>query len=343
LGNFPSDDQSDWSDSLQGVTHDDLHWIFTQKTRIIKAYVGADLKRVNRKDVTKVRGMPEQLKRHGGNHFGDIDRSTFGGRDYLFVPVEDENYHPYFNPSRCGEQPQLAVFLNDARLTFLDTASLTQQFRSDGYGKAAWCAIHPITGVLYTSHTTTGPGRPILRYWVNWDLLDSKGQLELVPMNKLWPRNQERAVYEMGPYIQGGTFAPDGTLYLLMGKMYSSRQSQGIRVIDNRGRLVARSWSAKTVPQMWRQPYYYKHGIAPSPGFQYQTNGQDQEPEGITYWDTDRPIVSSVRHNRIAGQLHAMHLNKDLGDDNLWFKHYQVDPPASARNTRPAARPPSRR
>src|SRR5262249_10131407 len=45
-----------------------------------------------------------------------------------------------------------------------------------------------------------------------------------------------------------------------------------------------------------------------------------EEPEGLDWWDRD-----NVPDSRYPGQLHAILLDNDAGDDKIWLKHYRVD------------------
>jgi hypothetical protein len=49
-------------------------------------------------------------------------------------------------------------------------------------------------------------------------------------------------------------------------------------------------------------------------------SGLGQEPEGIDWWNRDNDPSS-----RYPGQLHAILLDNQVDDDNIWLKHYAVD------------------
>ena len=98
LGNYPNARHSGWSEELQGVTHDDGNWYFTQKGALWKFPVSHDLnERVTEanpaKGILRTR-IPTVLRDHGYNHFGDLDHH----RGHLFVPVEG------------GSMPVIAIF-----------------------------------------------------------------------------------------------------------------------------------------------------------------------------------------------------------------------------------------
>ena len=50
------------------------------------------------------------------------------------------------------------------------------------------------------------------------------------------------------------------------------------------------------------------------------STGLGQEPEGLDWWDLDVP--DSLYYD---GQLHAILLDNQAGDDQIWLKHYRVD------------------
>ncbi len=356
LGDYPDNDEGDWTSSLQGVTHnDDGYWIFTQKTRIFKFHISEDLAAASAAGDPNSEPMPEPLVRRKCNHFGDPDYILLNGVGYLFVPVEGED------GGVCQDEPVIAVFRDSGgggSLEFVDWALLPEQAR------AGWCAISPVNRLLYTSSNKVDSETPmILRYKIDFNRLLATDKLSFPSESELILRDKDEQPIEIKPYMQGGAFSPDGKLYIVSGRIRSGNASGGIlaglvgvltggglvggvigfvigfaadddswkarhggiRVFDQTGILLEKSSTSGAGFK-----YAYR------PGFQH-----NQEPEGITYWDTDQ--LAGERHAGIAGQLHGILLNKQeagdvagevvgdgvelvAGNDNIWLKHYSVTP-----------------
>lgn len=335
LGDYPDNDEGDWTDSLQGVTHnDDGYWIFTQKTRIFKFHISEDLAAAGRAGNPNTEPMPEPLVRRRCNHFGDPDYILLNGEGYLFVPVEGED------GGLCQDEPVIAVFRDSGgggSLEFVDWAPLPRQTR------AGWCAISPVDRWLYTSSNKVDSETPIFRYEIDFNLLLATDKLSLRAVSDFLLKDKDDQPIEIKKHMQGGTFSPDGKLYTVSGRLrkvnvagaaagavvggvpgaviggsvgddsWKARYG-GIRVFDQTGILIEKSSTTGNGLK-----YAYK------PGFQH-----NQEPEGITYWDTDQ--LAGERHAGISGQLHGILLNKQLGDDNIWLKHYSVAPIPNGAN-----------
>ena len=372
LGDYPDNDEGDWTDSLQGVTHNnDGYWIFTQKTRIFKFHISENLATASRAGNSNTEPMPESLERQKYNHFGDPDYILLNGDGYLFVPVEGDE-----GPSE--DKPVIAVFRDSGGgggLEFLDWELLPKQAR------AGWCAISPIDRMLYTSSNKVDSDSPIRRFKIDFNRLLATDKLCLkLEEPDIVLRDKDEQPIEIKPYMQGGTFSPDGKLYIVSGRTRSGNAKGGIlaglvgvltggglvggvigfvigfaadddswkaryggiRVFDQTGILLEKSSTEGTGFK-----YAYK------PGFR-----NNQEPEGITYWDTDQ--LTGERHAGIAGQLHGILLSKQyvgdgvdgvvdmlgdvvvdevevVGDDNIWLKHYSVTPIPNGTGTSPPA------
>ncbi len=346
LADYPDNDEGDWTDSLQGVTHnDDGYWIFTQKTRIFKFHISEDLALASRTGNPNTEPMPEPLVRRKCNHFGDPDYILLNGEGFVFVPVEGED------GGACQDEPVIAVFRDSGSggsLEFVDWATLPNQNKNHvpPTGRAGWCAISPVDRMLYTSSNKVDSETPIFRYEIDFNRLLATDKLSLTPASDFIIKDKDDQPIEIKKHIQGGAFSPDGKLYLLSGRVRKvnvlgavegaavggvtgaviggaagddnwKAKYGGIRVFDQTGILIEKSSTSGTGFK-----YAYK------PGFQH-----NQEPEGITYWDTDQ--FAAERHVGVAGQLHGILLNKQIGDDNVWLKHYSVTPIPNGAN--PAA------
>ena len=315
LADYPDNKERDWTDSLQGVTHNnDGYWIFTQKTRIFKFHISEDLEAASRVGNPNTEPMPQPLAQLGCNHFGDPEYILLNGEGFLFVPVEGED------GGACQDKPVIAVFRDsggEGSLEFVDWALLPSQTADLGTGRAGWCAISPVNRLLYTSTNKVDSETPIFRYEIDFNRLLATGKLSLEPASDFVIRDKDDQPIEIKKYMQGGAFSPDGKLYTVSGRLRSEddlvgdswkAKYGGIRVFDQTGILTEKSSTSGAGLK-----YAYK------PGFTAR-----QEPEGITYWDTDQ--FAGERHVGIAGQLHGILLNNQVGDDNIWLKHYSVAP-----------------
>lgn len=339
LGDYPSDRELDWTDSLQGVTHNRDHWIFTQLTRILKIHVSRDLNNTRLSDASfLLNGMPSELAALRCNHFGDSDYVLYRGKGYLFVPVEGTSTltDSMKGRSTCGSDPRLAVFEDDGSagpLQLLDHKPLASQNRRLGTARAGWCAFSP-DRLLYSSSNSIGANKPIFRYRVDFDALAANGELNLTPESDLEPVSDDgTTLLEIPGYVQGGVFDPDGRLYIVNGRMRNAQEtlrSSASRIIGFRaGSWRARHGGIRVIRPdgTLEQKSTTDGNNTPGGRFQYAYKpGDTEEPEGITYWNLS-PIAQ--KHDRVEGQLHAILLNKQVGDDNLWLKHYSMSPPAS--------------
>jgi hypothetical protein len=284
LGNYPDEIQEDWTEECQGVTHDRDHWFITQKAAVWRVPVTKDLDGPLRDGIDGVRrqGIPIP----GYDHFGDPDHR--GGT--LYIPTEGKRRILFFEIDRV---PCLARF--DARdLRFLGATAIPQK-------KAGWCAIDP-RGRLYSSNSNVSGdvadawAGPLFRYELDGATLTPAGRVVL---------RDERGEPIALDTVQGGTFADDDHLYISCGYYENQKPSWGLHLFDLRdGRRVARSTNGG-------EPWNY----------QFLTGGSnDEEPEGLTWWELDRSAAP-----RIRGQLHAILLDNDDNGDDIYFKHYRVE------------------
>lgn len=199
LGDYPEDSNPGWTDNIQGVTHDDSHWFFTNEAEDIedngeglwRIPVGHDLdEEIDEGDFPRV-PIPSSLAAIGGKHMGDPDHHA----GFVYVPIE-------------GIQPARIAMFRASSLEFIGSAPLTAQDSS-----ASWCAINIRSGLLYssrfdsdhlcvykrsvisdTSHGVTGLE---LKHLYNFPIFDDQGAP--LPLSR----------------IQGGTFSSSGHLYLV--------------------------------------------------------------------------------------------------------------------------------
>jgi hypothetical protein len=298
IGNYPSNKKSNWSDNLQGVAHSEDHWFFTQKTKILKINVSTDIDN----NAPAAAHMPQDLQDIKCNHFGDPDYWVTNGIGYLFIPVEGEG-----SGDTCNREPRLAVFKDGNELSYVGSSQLSRQHADLGTGRAGWCAINPVDGLLYSSHKQISEQFPIFRYRIDFEALD-QGQVVLEEAGDLILKKNGRPM-SIPEYLQGGCFSPSGLLFICSGKARGHNENRGgIYVFDQDGSFLYKS-SINDLPFK----YEYHAGFP-----------RYQEPEGLTYWDlTSLPANLSAPH--IQGQIHTILLNNRWGRDKIWFKHYRLD------------------
>jgi hypothetical protein len=197
--------------------------------------------------------------------------------------------------------------------------------------------------LLYTSSNKVDSETPIFRYEIDFNRLLATDKLSLTATSDFILRDKDDQPIEIKKHMQGGTFSPDGKLYTVSGRIRGvnipgavggaivggvpgaviggaagddswKAKYGGIRVFDQTGILIEKSSTSGAGLK-----YAYE------PGFLH-----NQEPEGITYWDTDQ--LAGERHAGIAGQLHGILLNKQAGVGNIWLKHYSVTPSPNGTN-----------
>jgi hypothetical protein len=131
ISDYPSDRETDWSEEVQGVTHNDNHWFITQKDRIWKIPVDVDLNSDISDGDPGILTAPIPAELSGYNHFGDID--YYDG--HLFVGAEKPNH-------------------TNARIACFDANSLEyigSALVPELNGHCAWCAVNPADGLIYSS------------------------------------------------------------------------------------------------------------------------------------------------------------------------------------------------
>jgi hypothetical protein len=306
LGDYPGDEEPDWSDNVQGVTHDQDNWYITQTQRLWRIPVGLDLEDVTTSSpgVAYLDMSSTELPSLGYNHIGDLDYS----QGYLFVPLEGSG------------QSGLAVFRPTAAgFDYIGYGLLNQQ--AEG-ANAAWIALDPNNpSDVYTSNW--GYVHTIQKYHLDWDRLRNENRVVVtyVPGSDitLWDQSGAQAFVID---VQGGAFSPTSRLLYLSagytigfwcdGEDYDGdwmAQNGGIHVFDT------------SSPRTWTRIRKSANCSDCSDIFRYEfgptlTGGCD-EPEGLTFWDLDQGRAPGIR-----GQLHVLLLENDLDADDIFFKHY---------------------
>jgi hypothetical protein len=288
LGNYPRDRENGWSDEIQGVTHDNDNWFFTQTKTLWKFPVSHDLhKKVTKSDLSKgiiKKGIPQSLSSAGYNHYGDF--SHYGG--FLFIPLTGSS------------EPCIAVF-NAADLSYITHTKMSM------FAGLGWCAVNPNDGCLYTTDRNLGSRfeykfSPLIGFSIDMDKLRNQHILTLVQVKTVVLKTQEGNPVVL-KHMQGGTFDNSNNLYIMNGYCEDFNEKDGgISVFDlAAGIRVARSSSGSGSFNYEFHPGWAKY----------------EEPEGLTYWD-----LNDGRSPNIRGVLHALMLDNDTNDDDLYFKHY---------------------
>lgn len=304
LGNDPGgNDDADWSDNAQGIASDGEYWYFTNEGALYK--YEANWHEVDGFDPGRVasRSIPTAMVDLGMDHYGDLDHYE----GYLFVPFEDNKDDP---------SPPLAIIavFRASDLAFLDWIDVTDHQR-----KAGWAAIQPVERVLYSSTNALKAENPLVRYALDLSAVENgiPGDF-LTPITPMFLQASDGSPLDgTFTYMQGGVFSPLGDLYLVAGKSDEP-------VADVRGgiHLFRRTEDGST----FRHTHVSLNDPDAHPGtpdlvFAYEPAGAGgQEPEGIDWWNLDNDPNSEY-----SGQLHAILLHNQLGDDEIWLKHHAVD------------------
>ncbi len=287
LGNNPDDACTDWSERINGISHDEANWFIAQEKALWRIPARNDLKRAkDGVEGTVRKKLSDYSELTGYNHFGDL--TYFDG--YLFVPIEHD---------KNALQPAIVVFKNDEGLTYVDHYELLGE-----QTRAGWVAIDPDRNLYGSSNKNVDK---IFKYSIDWDKLDSpEGRLELSNFQEISIFDSDGSKLTLGGFMQGGVFTPSGDmLYLVSGKSRDvDRHREGIHVFD-----VA----------SWRR---IQHSTNGSGYFNYEWHpgifaGDLQEPEGITIWN-----MEDVSGSTMDGELHVLVLDNDAGCDDIYLKHY---------------------
>jgi hypothetical protein len=324
LGDYPQDEELNWSENIQGVAHDRAHWFFTNSGHLMKIPVGHDLSdgvgvdETNpdwahpTADLRRV-GIPDSLADLGYNHYGDIDQIE----GFVLAPLEKD-----------GGSAFAAFRASDLRLvSWMETTGIQGE-------KNGWLAISPVTSdparrLIYSSGENVSAEEPMTRYTLNLGVLKSLEGDETDGMNDL----DQAIAFKDHFYLheadggdlerefrvmQGATFTPWGDMFTINGYLdepFPLDFRGGIHLFDAEGTLVTES----------------ENGSGDF-NFEYHVD-DDEEPEGIDWWNRAGQSPSSPH---IGGQLHAVMIdntNFDITDpfdpesdpDDLYFKHYTVD------------------
>lgn len=277
-GTFPAHVTAPWVANVQGVTHDGQYWYVNSNTHFYKVPVSTSLAAGS--FVKSAR--PFKKYKHLG------DSSYHEGR--IYVPLEQ---------GPAGSKLGIGVMDTDFQeLGIVATPEAKE---------ASWCAVHPLSGRLYTSDFDATRLRVYRIDWESGFSLHREADVRLrvdgfdfKPLMAPFPR------------VQGGAFAPEGTLYLV------SDVRSVIDLSPWRGGiygLVAETGIFKSGIMVDYKP----EAVNPCPTFLPLVDScRHEELEGITFWDLDGGLAPGI-----SGQLHLLQLD-NFPSKKYWFKHYRV-------------------
>ena len=270
INDYPADATPGWSNNVQGVAHDGNHWYFVQQDEFIwKIPITRDLGAPVAFDPPHGVPMPAALALLGYDHMGDPD--VF--EDHLYVPLEA-------NEADVPQPPRICLF--DANsLAFRGSAILNAQ------GGVPWCAVHPVTGDLFSSAFDATQ----LQVYRRAVLADTAGQsvgLELTHVGGFTLHDGGGARLDLAR-VQGGAFSAAGHLYLAC-----DADDHGVMAFD----MVC-----------GRRVFDIPKSSLPA----------GSEVEGLTILDLDDTQAPGIR-----GQVHMLWLNDDVSTDQMHFSHFRV-------------------
>jgi hypothetical protein len=174
----------------------------------------------------------------------------------------------------------------------------------------------------------------INKYAINWaGLALPVPQPDLALVGTVALHDEDGIALSLSAYVQGGTFANANLLYLLNGQGNDDCPDCGIHAFEVTHNTTGGSCgvtdgdcTARRVAQSTRGDGAFKYEF--HPGW-----SRYEEPEGLTWWDLTAPNAPSVPGTTSSGlrvadtQLHAILLDNDLLEDDVYVKHYRVEVP----------------
>jgi hypothetical protein len=321
LGRDPDQQQEQYSPELNGITHDDSNWYFSQEMRLWKMPVELDLGNSTQMTCNNAYGVVcrniyddfTSWSNYPYNHIGDITYFRYDDgsveKGLLFVPLE-KSLPPPDDPA-CIDIPELCEPLVPAIAVYdPDTLTLIAYAEVPGFpdsSNAPWVAVGPDGNLYIIGKHEKG----LLQVFaVDYDKL-------VKPVFPLWsvlilnplPDSFIHLVDEYGDVLnidgQGGVITDSGKLlYLVSGGASAYNPiTDGINVFD----IV----TGQRIRQSSRSGSDVFH-------FNYDPGGTTQEePEGLTIWDLEG---TNSPHR---GQLHVILLDNDWpDDDDIFLLHY---------------------
>lgn len=262
-------------ESIQGIAHSSNYWYLSRNRKIYRCHKN------NMTDALGSTGtgdLPyEFLKEY--DHYGDMD---FYG-DYLYVAT-----------TKKGRPPIVIVY--DEMLRYQGY----YRFPGDRQNDAAWVAINPMNGMLYS----TDEYRKLKVYKMG-DLRRSGTTLTYLYYVYLdfGSLGHKPGSWWNDVWNQGGDFDRFGNFYYTLDHSKEDKSIYtGVYIFD----LVARKGYAK-----WRLNIKY------DPDYDH-TDWRYGEPEGITVWDRGND-------SNYPGVVHQLFLTNEAREDDISVYHYDLD------------------
>jgi hypothetical protein len=285
---YPKYKDHDWTEAVNGVARDANFWYFTQQHALVKVPVTT--------------GLDQNLKDNSEVVFvGDENNETMPvwiPTNYVHMGDCDAYNGKLYIPveSDGKKRPALYVEVNASDLSLSSSGTNPDSTVVD----APWVAINPKNGFLYTSDFNTN--------FIRVYSISHQGQqlvlTEQSHVNLLDQQGKPLTVYR----IQGGAFSPSGKLYLSsddapdFGKPAIDHGIYGFQIGPNTARLQVHKVT----------PVNYADVVGANSG---------DEIQGITIWDMTWPSGN-------RNQIHHVTLDKDLGTDEITFRHYALSDPS---------------
>lgn len=281
----PKDIDRDWTNDLQGLTHDHDNWFMTNTDNIYKMAVQWKLTAEDYRSVWN----PWYS---GWQHLGDMAYKD--GDIYIALEPSD------------GTESSPAIGIIDTDLSNPRVSRIPQE--SPQYSQdMPWVAYNPIDDLFYSSRFgNTYDSCSLYRYRVD----PAGGEAEFVDAIPMHGAAGGQICINRA---QGGAFADSGILYLLMDS------KPGIKL---NGQPFA-SGSGIQVFAIQLDAAYRVQGIQVNWDWEPdRSNGGNEELEGITIWDLDADGRSPPG---IRGQIHLQMIrNSWTDDDDFYFKHFRL-------------------
>ncbi len=233
---------------------------------------------------TKNAGIPSSLFREGNGYDHMGDIDIYLNK--IFVPLE-------------GERPPKVGVYDSQTLQWLYGHDIINKDQN-GF---PWCAIDPKAKRLFTSNFDFDSTQGLFVYQLEVKGNDITGAvlLDTFPLYNTAFQNFKLK------RIQGGCFSPNGQLYLLSD---SRDEDAGIYGFDM---YTGRQFVYKKIQK--RTNYIPWLG---DPIF------EGDELEGITYCNLSSGQNPIAQTPGINGKIHVTMVDKDLGTDNFYFKHFDA-------------------
>jgi hypothetical protein len=301
---------------VQGVTNDGVNWFFTivnQGSSMFSTEVtegmlwkipkGVDLQGnvKNKPGVLQVKATDiSELKNAGHFHWGDPDRATYKGVDYILVPI-----YGIVACFRAGD------------LKYLNYAAF------DGNVSGGWCAVGKDNALYSSANNPTS----VVRYEVDWEKLVNTKQHDALSNPQSIALKQANGSPLYMTDMQGGEFTPSGEmLYLVSGRGECLGSGAPWSPRDGIHAIRTDTWTQveQSVKNSEAKNFFsYDYDPTCLSFFDCPTGSGTHTPEGLTFWDLEDGGAPGIR-----GSLHVLVDRYTVGgsgcDDELIFHHFST-------------------